>query len=512
MPSSIANTSIPQQQSTSLTQSPGTSVTTQGTQSTTSSSLVHGATEFRGHNSTSLPPTPGLAIAVPTIEDARLHTNYNTLHSSLAYRNAPGTPTEKNRTSEASRITTIEPCGISEKTSTNLPPLVLIHGLKGGHLKDVQTGQRRYLRTAQLFNPTRYQDPPALPLKRDPVKGTQAKDNLVPDGIIKNVDLLGFNLASFYGPFIDEFKDSRDLRLFSYDWRRDLDEGGEAIETFLEQVIKETGSKQGVQVVCHSMGGLITFPVLNRRPELFHSVLFAAAALGGGISFLRDLAERDEGNGMGPINKSMFTPERWVSWPSVWTFFNGTGEREAQGKSEATWSPLREADGTTLVPCDFHNLDDWKRLKLGPYGPASSVSEVSSEMEIFLQETLTRAKDYRQQLVHNPAVNYPPIAVLRSDAAPTITQLCRPSPDGAFDYDAAFTTPGDGRITLEDTLPPKGVPLSAMITNHVDHSNILGELGDVQELLNTLIMESNARRRQSSNTPDCPDDQPPKIR
>ena len=47
----------------------------------------------------------------------------------------------------------------------------------------------------------------------------------------------------------------------------------DSFEIFLDKIAKELDSK--VQVVAHSMGGLITLVTLNRRPELFHSVLFA---------------------------------------------------------------------------------------------------------------------------------------------------------------------------------------------------------------------------------------------
>ena len=492
MLSSIANAAFPLTGLNPLLGAPSTAAV--APEPTSRTSWVGRRAASTGATASNDPCAAGPTLETPVNGNGTVHGNYTALHNSLASSEDVESQKETGGPGDCRGVDEVSPCGLEKNNSTDLPPLVLIHGLKGGHLRDSVTGKRRYLRVAQLFNPTRFQDPPALPLKRDPVTGAQPKDTVVPDGIIDGVDLLGVNLASYYGPFKEEFGTSRDLKLFSYDWRRDLDESGEALEEFLEGVIEETGSTQGVQVVCHSMGGLITFPVINRRPELFHSVLFAAAALGGGVSFLRDLAEPGHGNAMGPVNDGMFTPERWASWPSVWSFFNIDGEREAQGKSESSWAPLTEADGTTPVPCDFHNLEDWKRLKLGPYGPDSGISEVTPEMEAFLQGTLTRAKAYRQKLVHNPAITYPPIAVLRSDAVPTITKLTRLVPDASFDYKGAITSPGDGRITLEDTLPPRGVPVTGIVTNHADHSGILSEFEDVKALLGKLLAEANERK------------------
>ena len=75
---------------------------------------------------------------------------------------------------------------------------------------------------------------------------------------------------------------------FAYDWRRD---GNENVDLFIKYLEVITGQHSGVppMVIAHSNGGIITNAAVNERPELFHSVVFAAPALGPGPGFLWDL-------------------------------------------------------------------------------------------------------------------------------------------------------------------------------------------------------------------------------
>jgi hypothetical protein len=43
------------------------------------------------------------------------------------------------------------------------------------------------------------------------------------------------------------------------------------------------------QVVAHSMGGLVALHVLQRRPDLFHSILFAGCPFEGGVAYIKVL-------------------------------------------------------------------------------------------------------------------------------------------------------------------------------------------------------------------------------
>lgn len=389
-------------------------------------------------------------------------------------------------------------------------PIVFIHGLKGSHLKD-GSGNRRYVTASQLFGLS--DDKIPLPLHRDEATGAQDSDSLVPDGSIRDIKICCCVAQSFYGPFVRHFSQKQGHSLFyefSYDWRRDLTETSGIFEKYLEDIVKKHfpnraqaagAGRKGVQVVAHSMGCLITFPIVNRRADLFHSCLFAAGAMGPLFAFLPDVSELGGKNMMGPFNRTMLTPERWLGWPSLWSFFPLESDREddrLRAQDDTAGLPwLAEADGAE-VPMDFHNLTDWKRLKLGPYHPRSGIAKeaLTPEAESFLAETLARAKAYRETgMVYKSDVQYPPIACLRAvhtDGAgkdPCLRQVRRLSPDGTFDFGSLATVvhaPGDDVIQKSAALPPRGVPVLKVVDVALEHSQVLSDISAVEGLLFAL--------------------------
>ncbi len=129
----------------------------------------------------------------------------------------------------------------------------------------------------------------------------------------------------------------------------------------------------------------MSLPLLNKRPDLFHSILFAAAALGGGISFLQDVSVPGNGNAFGPFNKSICTPSHWMGWTSAYHFFNYEGERDLTGRPPLKTPPLYNVDAkgnVQAVPCNMHDLKDWIKNKIGPYHPQSSCTLSEAVREI----------------------------------------------------------------------------------------------------------------------------------
>src|SRR6185436_20539033 len=100
-------------------------------------------------------------------------------------------------------------------------------------------------------------------------------------------------------------------------------------------------------VVAHSMGGLIALSLLNRRPELFHRVVFAGVPFRGGIGFLPDL---HVGRATG-LNGKIAGRDVLATFPSVFSLFPLVNEQ------------LVEADGSP-APMDFYDADAWERLAL----------------------------------------------------------------------------------------------------------------------------------------------------
>ena len=156
-----------------------------------------------------------------------------------------------------------------------MPPIVFIHGFKGSVLSDSQ-GSVRWLNWQQAFGLS--SSDLSLPLHWN--GEVQQRDEL-----IARAPLRAVAWQDVYSPLLNWASTSGQVfRAFAYDWRRDNLENTAEFVKFLEKVSRENGEAR-IQVVAHSMGGLITFVALNRRPDLFHSVLFAGVRFRPGCQF-----------------------------------------------------------------------------------------------------------------------------------------------------------------------------------------------------------------------------------
>ena len=146
-------------------------------------------------------------------------------------------------------------------------PIILIPGLTGSELIDKKTGDKIWIRAFKSKN-----EDLRLPISTDPVK---AGDGLVPGDIVRNIKVGPFEVADFYGKFIDAmevrggyheekwaepspegFADS--LYVFPYDWRLDIVTNAQRLVADVEE-LKIKLKKQDIKfdIVGHSMGGLI---------------------------------------------------------------------------------------------------------------------------------------------------------------------------------------------------------------------------------------------------------------
>jgi hypothetical protein len=168
-----------------------------------------------------------------------------------------------------------------------------------------------------------------------------------------------------------------------------------------------------------------------------------------------------------------------LEWPSVAHFLPNL--REQRAREALTGPSLQEADGSA-VAADLHDVATWERLKLGPFHPRSGVAlPLSAPDRAFLEATLKRAAAYRELMVHDPAVRYPPMAVVASDAKPTPVAFRRPARDAPFDFEGAVTVTGDGRFDLKSDGPPAGVPVVARFASKASHQRRRHRPGEHRE-------------------------------
>lgn len=174
------------------------------------------------------------------------------------------------------------------------------------------------------------------------------------------------------------------------------------------------------------------------------------------------------------------------------------GERELYGKPNTVVA--RDSDNSDAPlgdDFDLHNVSTWKKYKIGIYHPDSGVDEVTEKMEKWFIETLDKVHKFRKGLLPKntglKASDCPPIAVLRGDHCDTeFSYAVRGSDDGGKYLDlkeGIGYLKGDGRVTLEDTVPPKDIPVCKIVTNTKEHTEVLNDLDNVDMLLSHLVSE-----------------------
>ncbi len=172
----------------------------------------------------------------------------------------------------------------------------------------------------------------ALPLTYDE-NGVQDRGHLFPDGVIDHVIQLGLGLGlgdgekdlsidlfPFYGHVTKHLEDineeyyqymslknpksfhnntdvhvaataaadkcCRPTAIFDYDWRRSIPELTDEFDKFCES----TFPGQQVQILAHSMGGLISYGAMRRNPKKYQpGGVFAGVPFGTGTQYLEDM-------------------------------------------------------------------------------------------------------------------------------------------------------------------------------------------------------------------------------
>jgi len=378
-------------------------------------------------------------------------------------------------------------------STKSLPPVVFIHGWKASVLADKNTGKDEFDYTFGVVMGLAKDPSIELPMEWDS-DGNQIKDNLIATEACHSATCMCrmLKLGDIYGPLLDHLEKTRDLHVFAYDWRLCLDETAANFTQFLIDVKETTG--QSPQVVAHSMGCLITLNVLNHNPHIFHSILFGAGAMSPNASVAKDYSLIGEKNTI-VKNTTMFSPKINLTNPAALHFMAYPGERALYGKPNTAL--FRDGDNDSPLDLDLHNISTWKQYKIGIYHPDSGVEVVTEKMETWFQSVLDKAHNFRLGLLPKntglKASDCPPISVLRGDHCDTeFSYIVRNNGSSGTSLDlkeGIGHLRGDGRVTLEDTVPPIDIPVCKIVTNAREHSEVLNDLENVDMLLNLLIAE-----------------------
>ena len=369
-------------------------------------------------------------------------------------------------------------------------PLVFIPGMKGTHLSYLQDGdddvsiratngtssktsrltsnfmnnrnkmksksqkQRAWLSFGNLINfPPRSDDyfprSLALPLTYhyEGNRLVQDRGHLRPDGIVENIieyeataafpkgdRNMKLKLFPFYGQAMELFMNTNvtkrpNVACFEYDWRRSLEDLSLEFEEFLDN--KFPG--QPVQVVAHSMGGLITFGAMRRNPQKFSpGAVLVGVPFGTGIQYFQDLHR----GYFTELNRCrQFLPLTQFSMSSHWSFFPTSQEEAADlfvdvtDNLNITFIPDKSGIGNPgtvfqsvsiegkRIELDFYNVSEWERIQCGIFDPTFEVSESKKELyQNHMRIQLDKGLRWRKT-VHAPREDneiLPPLVVCQS--------------------------------------------------------------------------------------------------
>jgi len=289
-------------------------------------------------------------------------------------------------------------------------------------------------------------------------------------------------LFPVYGPFINHMNSlGRTFYPFAYDWRRDLNETTLRFQDFLRIVHKKHNQK--IQIIAHSMGGLITLASINTHDgellnggenrndndgaqkvgiiDIVHSVVYAGVPFHRGIGFLKDMML----NLPTGRNTKILNPSVMFSFPSVYTFF-------PTKENPRLWDKEKK-----LIPVDFYDPQDWIQHKFGIF----SKNPPTPEQFEHLKNCTAQAKLFRSKIVALPNVTYPPTVILSSHSVRTPTKFTLDS--DRVDFEAAEYEMGDGRIV--NATPPVGIPYKNFETAQ-EHQCLLNDLVVVDQILKSL--------------------------
>lgn len=380
------------------------------------------------------------------------------------------------------------------------------------------------------------------------------EERIIPSGMLKHIGPVDISRKLFKKLRSSPNARNGTLRVwdFGYDWRLSPSILSKRLEEFLSGLPSNQkgvpSASRGAIVIAHSLGGLITRHVINRRPELFQGVLYAGVPQrcinilgpfrhGDAVLFNDKLLTAQVNfslrtsflllpdDGLCFIDKhtgeeypvDFFNADNWAKWhlspcvaPALPAF-----NRDTQ---QPTSSPL-----TSLFPKNSHlkskktpehldsgnNSNESRRGAASPPSPPSSAqpspplaptvpspSEEEARYMAYLRRTLASVSKFRSELAHSENLessnSYPPHAVLYGKTIPTVyaAQVASQEAISYKDaYDDLLFRPGDGVVLAREAMIPQGYSIArgGRVSTERGHLTMLGDMPAVGRALEALL-------------------------
>ncbi|MFP2905767.1 lipase/acyltransferase domain-containing protein [Pyxidicoccus sp. 3LFB2] len=298
---------------------------------------------------------------------------------------------------------------------------------------------------------------------------------LLPDGPITKLTLIPL-LAS-----IDVYRSTLEFgrerfpgfTAFGYDWRRDIRESAGALCARIGQLVAEGGGRRKVNLVVHSMGGLVALHCLlhggaepGTQPWAgaahVQRVVFVGTPFRGSPGIFDDL---HEGTTTGR-NTALLRPEALFTFASSFQLL--------------PWSNdfLRDAGGAP-VALDPYAPEQWWTRGWGVFAEASLREDAA------YREQLTRMLDARRALAEALAPREglppPPFQTLVVVGTGRSTTSGFRMKDGALDLDDEVKADGDGAVLTTSAVPALPLPFER-VDSRAEHVALMSD-DDVLEAI-----------------------------
>ncbi len=301
---------------------------------------------------------------------------------------------------------------------------------------------------------------------------------LVPAGPVTRLTLIPL-LASYsvYHPFL-EFGRERlpGFAVFGYDWRRDIRESAGALCARIEQLVAEGGGRRKVNLVVHSMGGLVAL----------HCLLHGGGAQAGAAPWV----------GATQVRRVVFVGTPFRGAPGI---FDDLLEGTTTGRNRA----LLRAEALFTFASAFQLLPPTDDFFVDAAGTPVPV-EVSAPARwwtegwgVFAEPALREDTDYRDQLTRmlearralaealsaREGLPPPPFRtlVVVGSGRPTVSAFR--TKEGRPDPHAEVTADGDGSVPTHSAVP--ALPLA--------HERLDSRAGHVELMSDREVLEAIAR-------------------
>jgi pimeloyl-ACP methyl ester carboxylesterase len=420
---------------------------------------------------------------------------------------------------------------------TDQPPVIFIHGVLGSRLKDINTKEdvwpgaisrllsHDYSDIAYEIDPETLAPKMSTAMPSEIFDGAAGKDFY--GKIVHTLSEIGGYKLSTVGQKVDP--KHKNYYVFLYDWRQDNVKSAAQLADFIEQIrLDYNNPKQKVDIVAHSMGGLITRYYLRYgKQDVIDGNDFANQVTMYGAERVRRVILLGTPN-LGSIKTlnlfitgldigiNQIGTETLASMPSLFQLFP---------HSLIDW--IVTSDGTPLDR-DLFDVEIWRRFEWSIFDPivrkrilSKFDNQVEGEQylatfERYFEKNLERARRFvwalsvptpkekeTNLMVFGGGCTLTPARILVEEVEGESVVRMFPSevtqPVAGINYDTLLLEPGDGSVTKasllgRNALDPSvkrhkylNLPIKQSFFLCESHESLTGNLNFQDNLLNTLL-------------------------